>query len=372
MINEGLKNIITPSSMLSYTGACMSLCNKIMDLQKDNYNNFIIPSRGAYPFYYDSSRVYYSIKDSRKDYFEYLNRQKVWLLPFTSDWGDADINITSLQSRRFWVKILDDCLNRRSTPFQKFYHLIVENLGPRFAVNPSELLPSEAFLNNNSDGFVFIDTVVSGRAIVEIINSLHEFNIQNYYLILLVDANGKKLNKEYADIIHKEIFAGKAHMIFVEQFFSEDASPLLNGGICSMVFPSLMEEAINNIKDFKSDNLVGAGLWFNNAVTHLYNTRLNAVRGILSDLTGLSIRHQFNTDFGTLFIPEFDFMVEKMIEAADNFNLFDQDYTRRLVKKRIEKEVKLDDGLSVSSSHVLRVDLAIQCINDLKRQFRNF
>lgn len=372
MINEGLKNIITQSSVLSYADACISLCSKIIDLQKDNYNNFIIPSRGAYPFYYDSSRVYHLLKDSRKDYFEYLNKQRVWLLPFTSDWGDADINITSLQSRRFWVKILDDCLNRKSTPFQKFYNLIVENLGPRFAVNTSELLPSKAFLNNNTDGFVFIDTVVSGRAIVEIINSLHEFNIKDYYLILLIDANGKKLNKQYSDIIYKEIASGKAYLIFVEQFFSEDASPLLNGGICSMVFPSLMEEAINNINDFKSENLVGAGLWFNNAVTHIYSTRLNAVRGILSDLVGLSIRHQFDTDFGRLFKPEFDFMVEKMIEAADNFNLFDQDYTRGLVKKRIEKEVKLEDGLSISSSHVLRVDLTIQCIHDLKRQFKSF
>ena len=56
----------------------------------------------------------------------------------------------------------------------------------------------------------------------------------------------------------------------VKRIFSEDTSPLLNTGICSMVFSSLIQLAYNQIPDFRKDGLVGGGLWFIDVMKNLY------------------------------------------------------------------------------------------------------
>ncbi|WP_113639248.1 hypothetical protein [Nubsella zeaxanthinifaciens] len=370
-MNEKLLEIITPSAVISYADACFKLCDKMLELQKQNYNNFIIPSRGAYPFYYYTYHVYNHFRTSFLDLHTFNTKRKVWLLPFTSDWGNADLEMTSEQSRRFWVKVLDDFLNKRSTPFTSFYRLMVDELAPRFAINTWELLPSERFLNNDSEGFVFLDTVVSGRAICEIISALKEFDVKDYYLILIIDENGKKLDANYETIINNEIANGRAEIIYVQKIFSEDASPMLNHGISSMVFPSLMEEAISTVHDFKNENFIGAGLWIGNSITHIYNTTLNAVRGTLFDLICRGIR--FKLTNGPIYFNESILDdVSQMIQYAGNFNLFDQDYTRRIVSRRIQKEVGLVDQITASSSHVLRTELKNDCLSSLKAKYRYY
>lgn len=370
-MNEKLLELITPETVLSYADGCIDVYDAILDLQKQNYHNFVIPSRGAYPFYYYTIHAHSHFAEDFLSFHNYNTRRKVLLLPFTSDWGKAQIDITSGQSRRFWTKVLDDFLCKRETPYTKFYSLIVEKVAPRLAVNTTELLPSERFITNQTDGFTFLDTVVSGRAICEIIASFQEFDIKNYFLILILDGNGELLEPQYKKIIHNEEANGRARIIRVKKIFSEDASPILNTGITSMVFPSLMERALGSIQEFKQENLVGAGLWFSNALSHIYGSQLNGVRGTLFDSICWGIRYRLK-DAHKFYEPMMQENAKVMIEAAGNFNLFDQDYTRRIVTKRIMREVSLHDQISVSSSHVLRTALDEKFLSYLQSSYRKF
>jgi hypothetical protein len=358
-MNEQLSTLLTPENVLSYADACIQMCDILIDLQKNGYYNIVIPSRGVYPFYYHSGSVYYALKSSKFDYSEFRRKQRVWLLPFTSDWGNASLDTSSYQSRRFWVKVLHDVLNKHRTPFTYYYQCLARYLGPRYNVNIDKVLPSRGFLDNVAEGIVFMDTVVSGRAISEIIQSFHEFNIRNYFLILMIDANGEKLEPAYASVIYREQSAGKAKLIFVKKIFTEDASPLLNSGICSMVFPSLMEDAVDQIPEFKHNNLTGGGLWFINAVTHLYGTDLNAVNGIGLQLINDGIRYHLRDDHEH-FDDKINSYVEIMQQVSKDVNLFDQASTKEIFENRLPEELLTYDTIDISSSHVIRVDLSGQ------------
>lgn len=370
-MNEKLIELLTPENILSYADGVIGVYDAIIDLEKMDYNNFVIPSRGAYPFYYYTSHVQQHFVTDFLGYHDYNDKKKVLLLPFTSDWGDAQIDITSGQSRKFWAKILDDLISKRETPYTKFYKLVVSAIGPRFNVNTYELVPNEQFINNKTDGFAFLDTVVSGRAICEIIAAFHEFNIRNYFFILILDGNGDMLRPEYRKILLNEEANGRARLIPVKKIFSEDASPLLNTGITSIVFPSLMEQAIQTIQEFKRENFVGAGLWFINSVRHIHGSDLNAVRGVLSDSICWGIRYRL-ADAREHFEHRITENAGQMVRNCGIFNLFEQDYTRRLVTKRIQTDIKLHDEISASSSHVLRSALEGKFLQELQRQYRNF
>ncbi len=355
-MNDQLFDLLTPENILSYSEACIDMCDSLIDLQKNGYRNLVIPSRGVYPFYYHSNSVYYALRSSFIDYHQFARQQKVWLLPFTSDWGDAQIDTSSFQSRRFWVKILHDVLNRQPSPFTYYYQGVAKLLGPRYTINTDSVLPSADFLDNIQAGFIFMDTVVSGRAITEIVSSFQEFNLTNYFLILMIDEAGAKLEPEYSAAIYREQAAGRAKLIFLKKIFTEDASPLLNSGISSIVFPSLMEDAFNQVPEFKHNNLTGGGLWFINAVTHLYGTNLNGIKGIGLQLVEQGIRYHLRDDTDH-FDERINNHVQVMHDSAKTINLFDEQSTRQIFESRLPEKLLSYDSIDVSSSHVLRVNL---------------
>jgi hypothetical protein len=359
-MNDQLKNLFTLDNVMSYSEACITLSEILVELKNDNYRRLIIPSRGAYPFWSAAQNALFWGAKRRKDAVILHHEYNLWLLPFTSDWGSADISIDSHQIRRFWSKVLADSIRNEISPYTRFYENTVRSAGKKFTINTSELFADKNTREIVTDEkFVFIDTAISGKAITEIIESFHEFNLKDFFIVLIVDEGGKKLKSEYVSIIEREKSQGRLKQIDVSKIFSEDASPLLNHGISSLVFPSLIETSISEIPEFKNNNFVGGGLWFVDAISHLRDSDrpLNGIRGIAMNLVNSGIsQYLFESHnwFGEQVIHD----VETMIKWAGDFDVFNPHSTGELFENRLlARNVKLKENIEISSSHVVRIDM---------------
>lgn len=360
-MNEYLKQLITPASILSYSQACIDVCGTLLTLKGENFKRLVIPSRGAYPFYLGALTSLHFLTTSFTDIQRFNNHFNVWLLPYTADWGQAHISASTQSIRKFWTKILADTIRREQGPFVEFYRRLVEIAGTRLTINTTDLLLDKFYKQDreNDEKFIFIDTAVSGQAICEVIKSFSSFNLKDYYIILIVDQAGKKLKSQYKNIIERERQAGKLMQIDVDCIYSEDASPLLNTGISSIVFPSLIERAYHELPDFNTGHLVGAGLWFIDSTSHLRegSPQLNGVRGILGTLNyrGMRLRLGYEDRW---FDDYVSFNVEKIIEWLGDFNTTDPNSTKKLIYDRIaSRDSRLEESVDVSGSHVIRIDL---------------
>jgi len=370
-MNNQLKSLFSLDNVMSYSLACITLSEVLVELKNDNYKRLIIPSRGAYPFWSAAQNALFWGAKSRKEAVKLYQEFNLWLLPFTSDWGDADISITSTQIRKFWAKVLADSIRFEKSPYKRFYENIVNAAGNKFTVNTSELFVHKSGRETIVDEkFVFIDTAISGRAISEIIEAFHEFNLKDFFIILIVDENGSKLKREYVDIIEREKAQGRLKQINVTKIFSEDASPLLNHGISSLVFPSLIETSITEIPEFKNNNFVGAGLWFIDSISHLRDTArpLNGVRGIAMNLINSGIS-QYLYEERKWFGDEVKHHAEMMIEWAGEFDLFNPSSTKELFDSRLSaRNITVTENIDMSSSHVVRIDLHADLIAHIVRE----
>lgn len=367
-MNEHLNQLITPETILSYSNACLEVCDKLLELKDNDFKRLIIPSRGAYPFYSGALTSLHLLNATPLERLSFSIHFNLCLLPYTSDWGQADIDTDSKSIRKFWTKILADSIRKESTPYTSFYNGLVDLIGNRLTINTSDL-KVEHYQNSEIEGekFIFIDTAISGKAICDIIESFNEFDLKDFFIIMITDCGGKKLKSKYKSIIEKEKQLGRLHQINVKKIYSEDASPLLNTGISSIVFPSLIERAYSEVPEFNNNKFVGAGLWFIDSVSHLKKLypNINGVRGILSTLNykGISINLKKENKW---FEQSVKYDVEQMIKWLGNFNLLDGESTKKLIYDRIaSKEAKLDEEVNVSSSHIIRIDLSSDSITDL-------
>src|SRR6056297_1231209 len=99
-MNEKIKNLITYENITSYSDACISLNETLIDKQEE-HDLLIIPSRGAYPFYRYAQYSSYSL-GSIKEVMKLNSHYKTWLLPYTADWGNLDIPTDPQKIRTFW------------------------------------------------------------------------------------------------------------------------------------------------------------------------------------------------------------------------------------------------------------------------------
>ncbi|WP_040254274.1 hypothetical protein [Psychroserpens mesophilus] len=368
-MNKYLKTLITPTNVLSYSNACIEVCNTLLTLKDNDFKRLIIPSRGAYPFYTGALKSISFLTNSKLERHTFNAHFDIWLLPYTSDWGQANISTNSKSVRKFWSKILADSIRKETTPYTKFYNGLVDSVGTILTINTSDLKLDKYYKKEiiKNEKFVFIDTAISGKAICDIIESFYDFNLKDFYIIMITDEEGGKLKSGYKKIIEREKKLNRLKQINVKKIYSEDASPLLNTGISSIVFPSLIERAYNDIPEFRNNEIVGAGLWFIDSMSHLISEypKLNGVRGILSTLnyTGMSINYK-QTDNWTKEI--FDFEVDTIISNLDNFNLRDGNSTKKLIYDRIKtRGTDLGKRVDATNSHIIRIDLTSNIISKL-------
>lgn len=368
-MNEHLKELITPTNVLSYSNACIEVCEALLTLQDEDFKRIIIPSRGAYPFYEGAIKSLGIIANSRIEMNNFRIHFDISLLPYTSDWGQANINTNSKSVRKFWSKILADSIRNETSPYTLFYNNLVDEVGEKLTINSTKLKINQIYKGSpiESEKFIFIDTAISGKAICDIIESFHEFNLKDFFIIMIADNEGKDLKTKHKEIIEKEKAQGRLIQVNVKKIYSEDASPILNTGISSIVFPSLIERAYNEVSEFKKNEFVGAGLWFIDSASHLRKSKpkLNGVRGILSTLNYRGILINLGEQDNW---PEeiFNFEVDTMIENLGDFNLKDGNSTKKLIYDRIaSKTEKLEEEVDVTGSHIIRIDLSSDRITSL-------
>jgi hypothetical protein len=374
-MNEFLRDQITQDNVLSYSEACISVCENLMELKEQDFKRVIIPSRGAYPFYAGALKAYTFLAESFLERHEFWRHFDKWLLPYTSDWGQANITTDSKKIRKFWSKILADSLREEHSPFTHFYNTTVDIVGQRLTINTSDLKISEAARKreNKNEKFIFIDTAVSGKAICDIIDSFNDFNLKDYFIILIADKNGENLKYDFKPKIEREKQFGRLKQINVNCIYSEDASPLLNSGISSIVFPSLIERAYYEVPEFKNSEFVGAGLWFIDSVSHLRSQypKLNGVRGALATMNFRGMSKKFGSKdvwFGESILDE----VEEMIKLLGDFNLLDGASTKELIYNRLASQaVNLKEEVDVTNSHVIRINLTDNEISHVIRSTRH-
>jgi hypothetical protein len=250
----------------------------------------------------------------------------------------------------------------------------VDLVGNRLTINTTDLKIDKHYKKNQTDNekFIFIDTAISGKAICDIIESFYEFNLNHFYIILITDSEGEKLKPAYKSLIEKEKALGRLTQINVKNIYSEDASPLMNTGISSIVFPSLIERAHNEVKEFNQNKFVGAGLWFIDSISHLRKQypELNGVRGILSTLNYRGLSYNFGKE-DKWFNESIENDVEKMIEWLEDFDLLDGTSTRKLIYDRIaSRKVQLEEEINVTSSHVIRINLSTDITTELIKSIK--
>ncbi|SDX01671.1 hypothetical protein SAMN05444410_10843 [Hydrobacter penzbergensis] len=353
-----LQDIITYQSLLSYAKACIQLSDQLLYLKEKGFSKVIIPSRGAYPFWHRALHIYLEKGLKGAKFTSIHHHFKEWLVPFTADWGgDATMGFASKEIRRFWVKLVADYLNRISSPNTTFYQNLVQYVGKKLTLNPSNLLPSTKFLAPDSnDGFIFLDTAITGQAIYEVIEAFQDFGIKEYFVVLIVDENGSKLKSKYRAKISKEESAGRLRVIYTDKIFSEDTSPLLNSGICTVVFPSLIEQALSTVPSFRVEKACGAGLWFIDATSHLYSKPLNGIRGGVATLQSMMEKNLLaGKEISDKML--IDGTIEEMDLIAPSINIFSPETTKSIISERIGAHKLFPGGVGVTGTHIVRIEL---------------
>lgn len=374
-MNEKLDILLTPTNILSYSQACIDVAGKLIDLKAENYKRVIVPSRGAYPFYLKAISALH-IMFERTEVFEVVNWFNDWLLPFTSDLGDADVNVSSAQIRKFWAKIVADSIRKEETPFTEYYNGLVQICAEDISVNPDALTLDKFYKKDvkGDEKFIFIDTAISGRAICEIIQGFLDFNLKDFHIIMITDDNGEKLQPEFKNIIEREKAKSRLTQINVSNIFSEDTSPLLNLGISSIVFPSMLGSAYDEIKAFQAGGFTGGGIWFVDSVAHLrdLNPQINGIQGALNGIIYMGMDNIIRGDRQWFDDTVADTVTSMKNRAAD-LDIFDPKTTEKLVFQRMmTKGVKENNIVDVTPSHVIRLALGQHRIDELIRKVNRF
>jgi hypothetical protein len=173
------------------------------------------------------------------------------ILPFSAD--PIEVSQTSRAIREYWSRVLAAIVRRDGRdPYLGFYKVLVEKLAKRSwldSLDPD--LPS--------DKFIFVDTVISGRAICEIVDAFERVGLNQCYFILIADAKGDKIKPQHRQKIDKLIDAKRCTLIQVNRLFTEDRGPGASG-VWSTVYPQVLE-AVRQTFPW-AQNCYGAGTFY--------------------------------------------------------------------------------------------------------------
>ncbi|MDH4652388.1 hypothetical protein [Pseudomonas sp. BN606] len=379
---------ITFDHMHSFAWACIKLYETLVDLESRGFGTLVIPSRGTFPFTKNLFEIHqkWALKHTEKSKIlhglstPFKNSEIT--LPFTADSKLIDSipsDPISKQIRNFWVKVLKAWLQGDLTaPELLYYQYIQEDI---FGVGVSR----NASIKKPSTRFVFVDTVVSGRAVTEIDQSMREHGLTDSHYILIVDEGGSSISPRYKRIIDSWVNEGRATIIPVENLFTEDRGPGLTGSWC-LVAPQLMEAGTELLPGFAGAQVVGAAAGFirvqrsaalDNQSMTLTNASLHTLMHSLID------RELFDTEsFSTA-----RYFYQKLISDLDaykhhGFGPLDPEETSRIAKNSIlanesiavmGSPIKADvEDIDVSSSHVIRIYFTDSEVSRLIDGFRRF
>lgn len=405
MVND-VWGVFSVENFVSYAEAAAEMSTSLRVLFEE-YDSIVIPSRGAFPIFNAASSLPYYEKVMKKTTDEKRELAKEFLrspinyplvLPFSAD---PVTDQTSFAIRRFWSKVLSALVRRDvESPYLQFYKFLVEKVAKESFVSALPVrLPSNKF--------IFIDTVVSGRAISEIIESLEEEGLNECFFILIADNFGESIRGEYKRVIDRVKAEGRCEMIGVKDLFTEDRGPGVSG-VWSTVYPGVMRK-LSEKYDWAVD-CYGAGTFYYKVSSSQvgesqgiddpeYNMPNTLLYAILSVVSGMAVRTALKCDEirkGNL--PEDvelsdekrDEMVEDIerknacdmrnylevflgnVKKFDSFYPLEKDTTKKLAQPRVRELWGEECEVSASSSHLVRVELPEDVIDELFVSFENY
>ncbi|NKL44055.1 hypothetical protein GFL57_24220 [Rhizobium leguminosarum bv. viciae] len=336
---------ITIEMVRSYAQACADVHLCIERLRTIRYDLLVIPSRGASPFV-DGARSYaHALRDEKYADFDpaapRIKPIEELYVPFTADIAD-DFPIPSSVIRRYWSRVVAAMIRRDAHDPALQFHLFLRSLSGALAMGSTNIE------GGGSGRFIFIDTVVSGRAVCEIADAFAEQGVTQCHYILLIDEAGRRLKAEYRQKIDALVAAGMATKILVDRIFTEDEGPAMSG-IWTVTFPVLMLQAQYMIEGL--EDAVGAGLYYHELAKRQdqSNSAITASNGILGTMLFAAVRG--SDDSAARFL-------EKFQDHVSGSGLQAQNVTKRIADPPVRANLPTVSDTIVSGSHVLRAQMS--------------
>ncbi len=392
-----LDNKINKQSIFSYARACVEVARKCTLLGADGFTHTIIPSRGAAPI--EEGALYYlhavrrTALDAKQSYNALLQHIKGPLssplyLPFTADSCEEMIGIESRHVRTFWAKVVAAIVSGN-----------LDDPQYRFFTYTRDYVCRVGFKSGIEDRvrskrFVFLDTVVSGRAIIEIIDAFEAEELNECHYILVVDENGTKLQPGYRRRLTLLAAEGRATLLYVGSLFTEDQGPAVSGIWC-LSCPELMSVAREEVPAFQN-GAIGAGVYYHEIRRRDDGSNEAVTVGIamLNQLIWQAVQivaspDQLMDDLAAIGQLGEAFDIDRQLGRAENMsrwfeeqtaeyldhvhrnNLFDQATTREVASPKLLAAAVSIPKIEVSSSHALRLHFSRDEAMRLVREFRN-
>ena len=392
-----LSDIITEKTVKSYTRAAVAVARACDRLRDEGYGAMVVPSRGAVPVVGAASSYRRSILNpliDRDGKFKLLTRSvsdplvAAVHIPFSADMGETGVNgLDTASIRTFWARVVAAIARRDAlSPYYQFYRFhrdVVCRVGHHD--NLEHCL--------NSERFIFVDTVVSGRAVVEIADAFDDLGMDQIHYLLLVDENGSRIDPRYADRLRRLEAQGRAQLINVDRLFTEDQGPAVSG-VWSVVMPSIMDAAREIVPEFR-DGMVGAGIFYHEVQARKDGSNINFTRAIgslnillhsamyiVADLDeieqdlerlGLYFENELGIEQVGLMARTmertFGYAIEDYVNHLDQHGLFAAEATAGVAERKLLGGVDGKPTLDVSGSHCLRLDVPADEAVRLVRRF---
>jgi len=380
-----LEKELTQENILEY-GMAVGQFSEFLKNNLSTHPNLLIPSRGALPFY-KAAKVgtqLCSMYGVSKNSFP---KHNTIIVPFTADYVKSEFgDEISSCIRDYWVSVYQGLVDGKENISTQFYRFILKNIvGLDSKIHQANLFkkPIESDYLPKLEigsGTLFIDTVISGRASSEILNSMKRRDV-DIKPFLIVDEGGKKLKPEYGVRELVEELGGE--IITVPRIFTEDRSPAFTGAT-SLVFPDLMIEA-SKLSQFKDLGVKfpGAGVWFNPPIKNFKHDYLEDVMSEFSKYPLMHVSSSVESLLNYSFLSIMGLDTKNSLQTAMNFRdeIINRDNTYEfdnidMTLKEYSLSLKLlrlkPSNVGVSSSHVLRGYFLDSQITQFVRDFQTF
>ncbi|GAA0648451.1 hypothetical protein GCM10009424_26050 [Sphingomonas ursincola] len=384
--------------MLAYAKAGIDVARAAQRLSNDGYKCMIVPSRGAVPFLRIAESYYRRLVISCMPQSERIIKGMparsgpltlALNMPFTADAGRIGVKgLKSAHIRRYWTRVVAAIVRRQvDDPHYRFFRFVRDEVC-RVGYHDSLEWRME------SERFLFIDTVVSGRAVCEIVEGFDAEGLDQIHYILLLDENGAAMRQPYASRIRALAAAGRATLINVPSLFTEDQGPAVSG-VWSLVVPQLMD--LVRDEPAMGDGFAGAGLYYHEvsqrpdasnvqvtlAVARLGQLLFQAMHVVVdpdqvfedlehlgSEFSGDSALQTLET-LPALFGQNLDRDIEAYLAHIESHKLFGKANTLAIAKAPILAGLRgTSTEIDVSTSHCIRLHIEDAAAKRLMRQFR--
>lgn len=393
-----LRDIINRPNVQAYAKAGISVARAAQRLSDDGFNCMIVPSRGAVPFLRVAESYYRQLVISCMPPADRLTNgmaarfgplTRALNVPFTADAGRIGVDgLKSAHIRRFWARVVAAIVRRHvDDPHYRFFRFVRDEVCRVGHHDPLEW-------RMESERFLFIDTVVSGRAVCEIVEAFEAEGLDKIHYILLLDENGAAMRQPYAGRIHALAAGGRATLIKVPSLFTEDQGPAVSG-VWSVVVPKLMD--LLRDEPALGDGFAGAGLYYHevrqrpdasnvqvtHAIARLHQLLFEAMHvavdpnEVFEDLEHLGSEFSGDTALQTLeglpalYGRSLDESIEAYLAHIEHHKLFGKANTLATAKAPLLAGLRgINAEIDVSTSHCLRLYVEDSEAKRLMRQFR--